>query len=114
MDDFIDPSEDTMGSGLDLTTGNDSNDGNEEEKRSKSTSPPRETFQRQRPPPLFSRNRRRPPVRFQPWETLLPLEDPEELKESVKEGSLLWHFLDICSPTLSCVVALYPETFARY
>lgn len=69
--------------------------------RAKSVSPSRDVYQKQRPPPLFSRMRRRPPVRFHPWETLLPLEDPEDLKESVDEGSLLWQFLDICSPTLS-------------
>jgi hypothetical protein len=54
-----------------------------------------------RPAPLFSRMRRRPAVRFQEWETLLPLEDPEDLKWDVDEGSLLWRFLDICTPTLS-------------
>lgn len=67
--------------------------------RSASPSPP-EGFQ-QRRLPLFSRLRRRPPVKFQPWETLLPLEDPEESKREVEEGTLLWRFLDICSPTLS-------------
>lgn len=69
--------------------------------RARSASPSREVYQKQRPPPLFSRMRRRPAVRFHPWETLLPLEDPEDLKASVDEGSLLWQFLDICSPTLS-------------
>ncbi|KAK4058754.1 Nitrogen permease regulator 3 [Microbotryomycetes sp. JL221] len=64
-------------------------------------SPSREPYHRQRAPPLFSKMRRRPPVRFQPWQTLLPLEDTDELQKSVEEGSLLWRFLDICSPTLS-------------
>ncbi|KAM0753536.1 hypothetical protein T439DRAFT_353332 [Meredithblackwellia eburnea MCA 4105] len=67
--------------------------------RARSVSPVEE-FRRQRPP-LFSRMRRRPPVRFQPWETLLLLEDVEDLKANVLEGSLLWRFLEICDPTLS-------------
>lgn len=73
----------------------------EDEERARSVSPsPPEDFQ-QRPPPLFSRLRRRPPIKFMPWETLLPLESPEDMKKEVEEGTLLWRFLDICSPTLS-------------
>ncbi|GAA5989399.1 hypothetical protein JCM10908_001295 [Rhodotorula pacifica] len=55
--------------------------------------------------PLFSRMRRRPPVKFEPWESLLLLEDARILQRDVLEDSLLWRFLDICRPTL---------TFAEY
>ena len=57
-----------------------------------------------RPAPLFSRVGRRPTVRFFPWQTLLPLENPDELKRNVVgTDNLLWRFLDIWSPTLSSV-----------
>jgi hypothetical protein len=52
-------------------------------------------------PALYSRARRVP--RFLPWQTLLPLEDPEVLRESVPEESFLHRFIEIWSPTLSCV-----------
>lgn len=79
----------------------DEHDSAEDHLRARSLSPEPEPYQRQPPPPLFSRMRRRPPVKFHPWETLLPLEDTEEMKENVEENTLLWRFLDICSPTLS-------------
>ncbi|KAK4705621.1 nitrogen permease regulator 3, partial [Phenoliferia sp. Uapishka_3] len=69
------------------------------EVRERSASPAEE-LQRQRPP-LFSRMRKRPPVRFHPWDTLLLLEDAEELQRNVLEETLLWRFLEICDPTLS-------------
>lgn len=40
-------------------------------------------------------------MRFEPWETLLLLEDARQLQRDVLEGSLLWRFLEICRPTLS-------------
>lgn len=45
--------------------------------------------------------RRRPPVKFEPWESLLLLEDARTLQRDVPEDSLLWRLLDICRPTLS-------------
>ncbi|GAA6026990.1 hypothetical protein JCM8097_006020 [Rhodosporidiobolus ruineniae] len=69
--------------------------------RSRSVSPGGHAYGKQRPPPLFSRMRRRPRVRFQPWETLLLLEDTRTLQRDVPEGSLLSRFLEICRPTLS-------------
>ncbi|KAM0792404.1 hypothetical protein ACM66B_005083 [Microbotryomycetes sp. NB124-2] len=83
-------------SALGPSAGEDAN-----EQGARPRSPSREPYQKQRPPPLFSKMRQRPPVRFQPWQTLLPLEDTDELQRNVEEGSLLWRFLDICSPTLS-------------
>ncbi len=73
----------------------------DDEEHSRSKSPTGERTGRVRQAPLFSRERRRAKVRFRQWETLLPLEDPEEMIEVVEEGTLLWRFLDICSPTLS-------------
>ncbi|GAA6051149.1 hypothetical protein JCM3770_002563 [Rhodotorula araucariae] len=70
-------------------------------KRDRSLSPGGHVYGKSRPPPLFSRMRRRPPVHFQPWETLLLLEDARVLQRDVLEGSLLWRFLEICRPTLS-------------
>ncbi|GAA5888026.1 hypothetical protein JCM6882_000255 [Rhodosporidiobolus microsporus] len=69
--------------------------------RSRSLSPGGHTYGRHRPPPLFSRMRRRPRVHFEPWETLLLLEDARLLQRDVAEGSLLARFLEICRPTLS-------------
>lgn len=69
--------------------------------RTRSKSPAGARAGQVRQAPLFSRERRRAKVRFRPWETLLPLDDPEEMTEAVEEGTLLWRFLDICSPTLS-------------
>ncbi|SGY41324.1 BQ5605_C003g02496 [Microbotryum silenes-dioicae] len=69
--------------------------------RSVSPTPPAEAFRNHRPPPLFSRMRRRPLVRFQPWETFLPLEDPDELRKNVQPDTLLSKFLEFCSPNLS-------------
>ncbi|KAL8276331.1 hypothetical protein RQP46_011256 [Phenoliferia psychrophenolica] len=65
-----------------------------------SPSTPPDDSQRQRAP-LFSRMRKRPPVRFQPWETLLLVEHPEDLQRDVVQGSLIWRYLEICDPTLS-------------
>lgn len=43
-------------------------------------------------------------VEYEPWQTLLPIaEDPVELQREAPEGSLLWKFLDIWEPTISCV-----------
>ncbi|BGP38026.1 Nitrogen permease regulator 3 [Rhodotorula kratochvilovae] len=70
-------------------------------RRERSLSPGGHAHAKSRPPPLFSRMRRRPPVHFQPWETLLLLEDARVLQRDVLEGSLLWRFLEICRPTLS-------------
>lgn len=62
------------------------------------------------PFPLFSQQRTRPPPKFQPWETLLLLEDQEDLKEMVRsaredegetEPGFLEKFLDICDPSLT-------------
>ncbi|SCV66921.1 BQ2448_5567 [Microbotryum intermedium] len=69
--------------------------------RSVSPTPSAETYRNHRPPPLFSRMRRRPLVRFQPWETFLPLEDPDELRKSVQPDTLLSKFLEFCSANLS-------------
>jgi len=73
----------------------------DDEETSRSKSPTGERTRRVRHAPLFSRERRKAKVRFMAWETLLPLDDPEEMIEAVEEGTLLWRFLDICSPTLS-------------
>ncbi|GJN88496.1 hypothetical protein Rhopal_001462-T1 [Rhodotorula paludigena] len=70
-------------------------------RRDRSMSPGGQPFVKSRPPPLFSRMRRRPPVHFQPWETLLLLEDARVLQRDVLEGTLLWRLLEICRPTLS-------------
>ena len=70
-----------------------------------SRSPSPSNRHRYRPAPLFSRVGRRPTVKFFPWQTLLPLENPEDLKRNViGTESLLWRFLDIWSPTLSSVL----------
>ncbi|BGP22893.1 nitrogen permease regulator 3 [Rhodotorula toruloides] len=76
-------------------------DSNSPERRNRSVSPSGHAFPRTRQAPLFSTMRRRPPVQFEPWQTLLLLEDARMLHRDVLEGSLLWRFLDICRPTLS-------------
>ena len=73
----------------------------DDDEHSRSKSPTAGRTSRVRQAPLFSRERRKAKVRFRAWETLLPLEDPEEMIEVVEEGTMLWRFLDICSPTLS-------------
>ncbi|GAA5841542.1 hypothetical protein JCM11251_001256 [Rhodosporidiobolus azoricus] len=81
----------------------DYDEGNHEpsKSRSRSISPGGHAYGRHRPPPLFSRMRQRPRVHFEPWETLLLLEDARQLQRDVVEGSLLSRFLEICRPTLS-------------
>ncbi|KAJ8295533.1 Nitrogen permease regulator 3 [Rhodotorula toruloides] len=76
-------------------------DSDSPERRNRSVSPSGHAFPRTRQAPIFSTMRRRPPVQFEPWQTLLLLEDVRLLQRDVLEGSLLWRFLDICRPTLS-------------
>lgn len=68
-------------------------------------SPVGERTHGRRAAPLFSRVGRRSKVRFEPWQTLLPLEEPDTLKQDVGRETLLWKFLDIWAPTLSCVLS---------
>lgn len=85
--------------------------------RSRSPSPGGETgyaVGKQMPAPLFSRMRKRPRAKFYPWQSLLLLEDAKQLQKDLLEGSVLERFLDICRPTLSCVLNVSRLLSPRY
>lgn len=60
-------------------------------------------------PALYSRTGKI--TRFLPWQTLLPLEDPELLRDLVPEDTLLHRFIEIWSPTLWFVFSF--RSFAK-